>query len=371
MLRTPLSLYLAALLLVGLQQAASAGIGDQLDLRVEGPQPDSQAAVLLALARADVAIVAARRAYAGSEFGRCIRRMHEAEDALARAIRPDGGGDAAQNGAASWHLLERVNLWLGLCLAVSGRSAEADHTFRRAIALGGTGPDPALFPPAVMGRFRRLMRQRGRCELQLPVGARWLDGRPLAGARRVAVAPGQHYLVHLEPQRGLPRSGRVVIDARCGLGPLPLAGANGLLGTGESQDTSLLVAIGHRARCLRIRLLSDQGGETKQRLFDVPLGQFVRWYPSRVASAARTTTSAPSGVAGPATPPVPAALPGGAAAPVGDTALVPMPSSKPQVLRRRWYRKWWVWALVGAAAGVAVAVPLLAQPSPRYQVSFR
>jgi len=292
--------------------AAASPTQGGLTWRAEQPGRAHRALLSARLTRS---LKQARSDYARSQFEACFRRLERSEQDLRGQVRHV---EIAQ--------LKQLNLWLGLCLAVEGKATAAERVFFRAVQLGGADPDPNLFPPSVMQSYQQV-KERSRkaaCPLKLEAagGAEVrVNGRP-AGA--MVVAPGEHYV-----QWG-GHSELLTVDERCSL-TLPELAVAPLtfprFSAAEAADGGFLQQVGQSAGVQRMRLAQDP--QSKQhRTFDVALARFV--------------------VVSPSSKPVP-------------------PPVTP------WYKRWWVWGLVGAGVVTAVVVPVVivnSRDNTSYQISF-
>jgi hypothetical protein len=272
--------------------------------------------------RVERALTKARSDYATSHFKACARRLDRVEQQVQWHLR--GKADLAQ--------IKRLNLWLGLCRAVADEPEGARAAFARAARLPGADPDPSLFPPAVMALFRAAKAPRDRCVLQIPETADLqLDGRAVTPGARIA--PGEHYVI----QDG--RSARRRVGGDCGLdlSTLPLPALH--LDPEEAESSEFLETLGRAAGVERIAL-AQGGARVTVSIFDVGGRRFVQ-------------RNAPLGLT--LRPETPATERRGKPAPA-----------------RPWYRRWWIWALVGTAVAAAVVVPVVLTQtgSTRYEVGF-
>lgn len=114
----------------------------------------------------------ARPLYRDMKFGRAVERLMRGEQALI-----DGRLPTPRLGRA----LAQIELWLGACLLVDNKAAEANDRFVLARALDATARPDRIFPPEVHAAFARATPgPRVQPQEQLsPPGARlWLDGAP-------------------------------------------------------------------------------------------------------------------------------------------------------------------------------------------------
>ena len=306
---------------------ASALASDALWLVAE--KDEAAALEALVQGRTERELALARTDYADSRFDACNRRLTRLEERVRWQIR----------GARSLPLVKQINLWLGLCRGVADERGAARAAFARAVRLPGPGPDPSLFPPAVMELYRSAHAPEGGCRLRLPHGAAEveLDGRPVrAGAE---VVPGEHYVVWDE------RSDRRKVDGDCrldlGAPPSPPALR---LDEEEAVSPGFLQALGRGAHQERVVIAHRGGSQVTLSVFDVAGRRFI-------SKDAPLVGLRPPATPAPETRPV-----------EGDDGAGAPP----------WYRRWWVWALVGGVVVTAVVVPVALTQSgeTRYEVGF-
>lgn len=285
-------------------------------------------------AKAERALQRARSDYAGSNFGGCIERLRATEQSLqARlGVPPD---------AATLGVLRRVNLWLGLCTAVTPRPARADHHFARAALLSGDPPSARLFPPPVMARYRRVVaasRKRASCRVGVRAQRVWVDGRRVRGGDQVAI--GEHYLAWRLAD-GRVGSARQSIGKNCIIAPA--AGRLERISRAHAADPRFLERFGRSAGADRLRLVDPAGGPERQRVFDVTRGRFVE-------------TAGPSD----------------AVRPAASAAAAPPVRDEQPGRAKPWYKRWWVWAIVGGvvvSAGAAATAAYLLRTT-QYAIRF-
>jgi len=287
----------------------------------------------VAVVRANLALKAARKAFANSRFEVCIAQTATAEAGLARAIRRP----------ADLERLRTLNLWLGLCHAASGGSAVAKAVFARAARLPGPKPDPSLFAPQVMQLYRSAEGEaRGRtCGLHLSGKAVELDGRRVESGSQIA--RGEHY-VTCDGDGGARFSARIPVGQSCSLQLSQATEAPPALSAAEAGDRSFLIRVGREAGVRRIVIAHGAGPNVRISVFDVTGGKYLR-NAQRLDSNLWGKETAPC-----EEPKVDGGAGGGSP----------------------WYRRWWVWALVGAGVATAVVVPVVISTSgeTRYKLSF-
>jgi hypothetical protein len=314
---------MAAMLTTGLRVAESQTL--RLYAEDDGAHGVTRA---LAVARSQRSLAEARRDYTRSRFDRCAARLRGAELDLRLWLRQDE--DLA--------LMKRLNLWLGLCLAVAGESTTAGRAFVRAARLPGPGPDGQIFPPQVMKQYREATApgDAETCNIQLDGGHSEvrIDGRTTKSG--AAVTPGQHYAVW---QRHGIRSALVQLDPPgCRLNPPVLSAVAGgpVVGPAEAQDRAFLARVGRIAGVQKVWLVQGVGDGMQAKLFDVGSAAFSG--PSRRFDSLGGSTGPPKHRAAPQATP--------------------------------WYKKWWVWTLVGVGVGAAVVVPVVLSREERYDLVF-
>jgi len=282
----------------------------------------------LARTRIEHELARARVDYANSRFEACARRLARLEQRARWQLRA----------AEDLPRMRQLNLWLGLCHAVDGQPDQARAAFSLAARLPGSGPDPALFPPAVMELFRAAQAARGGCRLRTASqgGGLLLDGRQVEPGAEVA--PGEHYAVWDG------QSDRRRVEGECRLDlatPVPTQTLR--LDPPELASAAFLQALGRAAGVKELVVAESGARGVTLGVFDVGARRFTR----RGA------------------PLLGAAAPAGSTPACTEAVEEPAPGSA-------WYRRWWVWTLVAAGVATAVIVPVaLTQPgSTRYEVGF-
>lgn len=317
----------ALALAVGWWPGGAVAAPDVLQLHVvEAPGTAGSSAV--ASARVERAMGQARDAYAASQFTRCARLLQAAEVRLQHHLRRRG--DLAR--------VKRLNLWLGLCQTLTGDAEAAALSWSRAARLPGPGPDPKVFPPQVMRQYRELVARRAKqaaetCTLTLSGSTRsvLINGRPVAAGE--LVQPGEHYVIWPEG-----RSARQRIGAACRLVlPTGAGGREAGVTEEEAADAGFLGQVGRAAGVTNIWLLESKPARLQVSVFDVARGAFVE--------RSRQLLPPAGGAAQPASAP---------------TETGPSP----------WYRRWWVWTLIGAGVAAAVIIPVMATQEQRYDIVF-
>jgi hypothetical protein len=134
---------------------------------------------------AEAALADARPLYRDMAFARAVFRLQAAEDALLAGRLPTPRLAAA---------VAQIELWLGACSLLDGKSADAHDHFGLARALAPTARPDRIFPPEVQAAFARAAVGpivTPRIELSPPGARLWLDGE-LAAATTPA---GLHWIV--------------------------------------------------------------------------------------------------------------------------------------------------------------------------------
>jgi hypothetical protein len=173
-------------------------VGDLDEAAAEGLRRDAGAHAfdVVALAptgdaTAEEALVAVRPLYRDMAFARAAQRLIADEAALLRDRLPT---------PPTLRALAELEVWLGACLLLDGKSSDAGEHLELARRLEATvEPDP-IFPPEVRVALARAATAAA-AATPLPIAARlaptgarlWLDGR-LTGDAPTAT-PGLHYIV--------------------------------------------------------------------------------------------------------------------------------------------------------------------------------
>lgn len=313
-----------------------------LSVGAERGDGEDSGARAVAVARATLALQTARRDYAQSRFARCAERLEGAE----RLLR------AHAEGAVGLELAQRLNLWAGLCHSVGGATETARRAFARAGRLPGPGPDPQVFPPAVMKLYRQVTGDgaRRRCALKLDGDGKELrlDGRSAAAGELVEA--GEHYASW---RTSGPRADLVRVGEDCSL-VLPEGVAGGAaLTREEAGQPELLAAVGAAAGVERLVLVGVEREGFLLGVFDVRRGVFLARPALRASASALAAgrwIEKGRGQKGPDEP-------GGRR------------STEERSAGRAWYTRWWVWTLVGAAVtATAVILPVALTSGRRYEL---
>jgi hypothetical protein len=134
---------------------------------------------------AESALAEARPLYRDMAFARAVSRLQSAEQTLLAGRLP-----TPRLGAA----LAEIELWLGACLLLDNRAADAHERFALARALSPTARPDRIFPPEVHAAFARATPGASvtpRLELSPPGARLWIDGRPAPPT----TTAGLHWLV--------------------------------------------------------------------------------------------------------------------------------------------------------------------------------
>jgi hypothetical protein len=266
----------------------------------------------------------------------------------ARAALDQAADDATVHGAAGLTPAELSDIYLhrALCAHARGDATRAwDDFVRAAVVAPGRVLDPARFPPRAVAMMRRATAEvaaapRGTLTVAAPAGARvFVDGGDAgtAPAQLAALPYGQH-LVRVEDPAHAPWAGvvhlatpaqRLEPPLRRLVPPDDLAVAAAARERGSTHALLAIVTRGDGAGRVEVRLVDHSGRRP-----------FVE--SARADEAAAALGRAVGAIRPPATQ---VARP-----------EVPLPPPTPPT---PWYRRAWVWAVVGAVVvGVSVAIPL-------------
>jgi hypothetical protein len=134
---------------------------------------------------AEAALAEVRPLYRDMAFSRAVVRLMREEQVIADGRLPSPRLQQA---------LAEIELWLGACLLVDNKPADAIERFALARALSPSARPDRIFPPEVHTAFARAApgpRVTPRLELSPPGARLWIDGAP-AGASTTA---GLHWIV--------------------------------------------------------------------------------------------------------------------------------------------------------------------------------
>jgi hypothetical protein len=118
-------------------------------------------------------------------FARAVLRLQAAEVSLLEGRLP-----TPRLGAA----LAEIELWLGACLLLDNKAADAHERFTLARALAPTARPDRIFPPEVHAAFAHAAPGASvtpRLELSPPGARLWIDGKPAAAT----TSSGLHWIV--------------------------------------------------------------------------------------------------------------------------------------------------------------------------------
>ncbi|MCC6749768.1 MAG: hypothetical protein IT371_19030 [Deltaproteobacteria bacterium] len=325
-------------------------------------------AAAVARVRAARALVAARTLYTRTDFAGCVALLSITEQELGRSL----GEPPAERTLLAHRTLGEVNLWLGVCQWAAGDVQAAAASFVRSSQLPSSPLlDGRLFPPELLTDYRRAVaapREEVSCVLEEGLGAEQLlvNGKgPTVKGRLLQVPAGTHY---------------VVIQGRCPAAQptcVPGGGARGFLrldarplgcrvqrpthrpepltcvSEREGSDASFVASVVREADA-RLGLVLEVGrARVSLRLTQAGRSEFTSQTTTRLSGAPEETAVLGQAVS---------LLLGGEAAPVVPR---PEPSAGPA-----WYRRWWIWALVGTAAAVTVSAVALSARNDRVRVVF-
>ncbi|MBI2893786.1 MAG: PEGA domain-containing protein [Deltaproteobacteria bacterium] len=199
-----------AFLVIVVSSLASAARADRPRLLLVRPADPALARSLSSALAARATIVGPERLEAASSDAEPARRASEAiqqaetlygdgrPDEALEVIRAALARDArALAEAADVSLLARLRLWEGICLAKSGREADARAALLAARSLGSGPPDPLRFPPDVQALFPGPAPPLPTEIVTNPAGAfievDGIPGRQRTPAR-IDLAPGDHVI---------------------------------------------------------------------------------------------------------------------------------------------------------------------------------
>jgi hypothetical protein len=307
-------------------------------------------------ASAETVLAEVRPLYRDMAFGRAVRRLAAAEAALIVERLPTERTRGA---------LAEVEVWLGACLLLDGKVADAQEHLALARRLARSIDADPIFPPEVRNALQQAAHVVAR-PLPLmvklaPADARlWIDGELVGDAP--SVTPGLHYVV---VERADKRRYAAVLR-------LPHAAPEIAVSLGEAVAPEQ--ALRQAAARLRQGVLGADEAVAVSRLLARPIwvassGSIDRFL---AGDAARPVAHAesPDG----AGPLLDAAcrLDRGCAPPAALVAAAPTPTV---VVKRPWYRRAAFWIPVSAAVVVVVGASVLAvtlsQRSTDYVVRIR
>lgn len=149
----------------GVSAESIEGAASRRGLEVARPQPEPDVA-------AESALSEVRPLYRDMAFARAAARVQTAEQALVEARMPTPRVAAA---------LAELEIWLGACLLLDNKVADAVEHFALARTLAPKLRPDRIFPPEVPAAFARAApgaRVTPRIALSPPDARLWIDGRP-------------------------------------------------------------------------------------------------------------------------------------------------------------------------------------------------
>jgi hypothetical protein len=316
-------------------------------------------AAALGRVRATRALSRSRQLFTRTDFQGCSALLAISERELAGALI-DGAPDARRR---TLELLARVNLWLGICRWGEGKmEVAADHFVRSGRLPGRPAPDPALLAPEIVRAHAEAAAAEGpelSCAVEPSLQRRevWIDGgAAVQGQASVALRAGTHYVSVSVPCEDrspvscrLPRIRSFAFRAepeRCRI-YLPSSGSAGPLACidhSEARDTGFVSELTAEVGSARALVISVEKEQVALRLFRAGERAFGQQVTTPITSK--------RGWRGALTHSLDLLY---GTAPENGTGR----SSRSVA----WYRRWWVWTLVGAAvAGSVVAVVLATRP---------
>lgn len=315
--------------------------------------------------RASRALEQARGLFTHADFAGCVSTLSISEQELGRHLY-EADPEEAELG---YHLLARVNLWLGTCQWAAGDTQTAAAAFVRSAQLpSGPAPDPKLLPPALIQAYRLALaapRQDLSCTLMPPLvpDQVLVDGKgPTMDGATLRVPSGTHYLT-LRPRCA---SGQVGCEGRVGqpigrslrLEALPpdcmvqspaseLPSRPVCVSPAEASDPLFVEAVTVRARVGSVIVAALHEGRLSLRLMRRGRSAFSRQLVSTLDED-----------------PLERALARGLRLLLASEDPLPSPAPTP------WYRHWWVWTLAGAVLVITATTVALAAQNDRVTVVF-
>jgi hypothetical protein len=134
---------------------------------------------------AESALAEVRPLYRDMAFARAVQRLTAAEQSLI---------DARMPAPRLANALADIQLWLGACLLLDNKVADAHERFALARALAPSARPDKIFPPEVHAAFKQAVpgaRVTPRLQLSPPGARLWIDGKP---ATETTTA-GLHWIV--------------------------------------------------------------------------------------------------------------------------------------------------------------------------------
>jgi hypothetical protein len=336
----------------------------EADVRVRGESASAREALAAGLE----ALGRGRQGYLAFELDGARAALEEALGHFSRAVAVlDSPEPVAQ-----------ALMYLGACHVLAGDQAAARAAFTRHVAFAELTPDDRVFNPQVMQQWRearRQLEQKPRAKLVVegasPLAEVSVDGRVrgLGPLTVEGLAPGEHWL-----RAGVP--GVEPFAATLSVRPREAAKQSVAPAAEDAELAQLLGQAGDAAQAARLRELlevdalavlvvgASEAGAPAVRLTAVGKVQPVderRPIPDDVGQRAQTARSlmavflervAAHVHAGEGAPP----------APVARAPLFPTEEAPPEPAARPWYKRGWVWGVIGGAvlagAGAGLAVAL-------------
>jgi hypothetical protein len=298
----------------------------------KGPQPVDRVAMRPQAIELRGRLAAAMQEYRAFKFAETAAACSE----LVRAVELAGGGDLDARALAD------VYLYRGLARLELGQATEAWDDVVRSVRIDATRlVDPAEMPPRAAAMFKRALGEvatapHAQLEVRAPADAQVLvDGHATSGPAAVALGP---HLVRIEAPGFEPWASVVAVTAAQQVLEPPLK-------AWTPPDPDSLVDAARAAGVVRGRVVlgavrrKADGWRFLARVVDLPGGQTVSEEAMLGESAAEHTV-------------------GTVLAHVLDPAIAPLRRDPtPPAESPAWYKRWWVWAIVGGAAtGFAIAV---------------
>ena len=297
-----------------------------------GPQPVDRAATRTQPMELRGRLAAAMQEYRAFKFAETAAACSE----LVRAVEAAGGGDLDARALAD------VYLYRGLARLELGQATEAWDDVVRSVRIDATRlVDPAEMPPRAAAMFKRALGEvatapHAQLDVRAPADAQVLvDGHTVSGPAAVALGP---HLVRIDAPGFEPWAGAVAVTAaqqvlepplRAWQPPDPDALVDAARATGVVRGRVVLGAVRRKA----------DGWRFLARVIDLPGGQTVSEEAMLGESAAEHTV-------------------GTVLSHLLDPAVAPPRRDPPPMAESpAWYKRWWVWAIVGGAAtGFAIAI---------------
>ena len=311
----------------------------------------SQVASGLARARAAEALQRAKQLYTRTAFSGCVSLMSITEKMMA----PHLGDLTPQVERRAFETMAQINLWLGICQWASGETRGAAAAFLRSAHLPASPrPDPEIFPPELIRAYEKAVatpQQEVSCQVDPRLSEKnmLIDGQPQLVVKGVMrLAAGVHYLtIHGRCAGGDPACETIKgqlgeagvfsahLDAAsdgCQASLPRVAPASPLVcaNVKEAEDPAFVASLTHAlsAGGTLVTLLDQNKVSLRLQLGSQPA--FTRQTVTRLEghqSPAEIVTQSMD-------------LLLQDSAPDGRPVVV-------QPIRQDWYRKWWVWAIVG------------------------